>query len=345
MSKPIQIAVVGAGLVGKQHIHAIRQSSTVELAAIVDPNSETDALAVAEGVSRFVSIEALFEHQPPAGVVLATPTKQHVAQGLYCVEKRCPLLVEKPISDVSVEGQSLVSAAAKASVPVLVGHHRRHNPIISAAKDMIETGDLGKVRSAQATCWFYKPDDYFETAPWRTQQGAGPISVNLVHDIDLLRHLIGDVVAVQAQACPSVRGFENEDLASALLEFENGAIATVSVSDSIVAPWSWEHTAQENPAFPVTDQHSMIIGGSDGSLTIPDLTLWTHNGVKSWVEDISSTTLDQASSSPLLNQITHFGRVIEGCETPLVSGAEGLKSLQVVEAIQQAAISKERIVF
>ena len=84
-------------------------------------------------------------------------------------------------------------------------------PIIQKAATLIRDGAIGDVRVAQATCWFYKPDDYFETAPWRTKQGAGPISVNLVHDIDLIRYLCGEVVSVQAQTAPSRRGFENEE--------------------------------------------------------------------------------------------------------------------------------------
>ena len=71
------------------------------------------------------------------------------------------------------------------------------------AHELISDGELGELRTVQATCWFYKPDDYFEAAPWRTRVGAGPISVNLVHNIDSLRHLCGEIVHVQAQSVPS----------------------------------------------------------------------------------------------------------------------------------------------
>jgi predicted dehydrogenase len=193
------------------------------------------------------------------------------------------------------------------------------------------------VRAAQATCWFYKPDDYFDVAPWRNAKGAGPISVILVHDVDLMRHFCGEVVTVQAQLASSVRGFDNEDLAAAVLRFESGAICTITVSDSIVSPWSWELTAQENPSYARTDQSCYQIGGTDGSLSLPDMRIWRHSDKKSWWSPISATTMPRGSSDPLVNQITHFCDVIRGKEQPLVSAEEGLKTLQVVEAIQQAA--------
>ena len=158
-----------------------------------------------------------------------------------------------------------------------------------------------------------------------------------------MRYLMGDVVQVQANATQSLRGFENEDVAAAVLKFKNGAVATITVSDAIVAPWSWELTAGENPAYPQTPQSCLQIGGSEGSLSIPDLTVWSNHGAKSWWNPIAARSVPREFSDPLVNQIRHFGRVITGDEAPLVSGLEGMKSLQVVEAIQNSAVNAETI--
>ncbi|MGB1235266.1 MAG: Gfo/Idh/MocA family protein, partial [Planktomarina sp.] len=214
---------------------------------------------------------------------------------------------------------------------------------IQKASKLLKDGAIGDIRAAHVTCWFYKPDDYFEVAPWRTKQGAGPISVNLVHDVDLLRSFMGEVVSVQAQMTPSVRGFENEDLAAAILRFESGALATITVSDSIAAPWSWELTSGEYPIYPKTNQSSYMIGGSEGSLSVPDMQLWRHDGNNSWWNPISATSMPREASDPLINQIKHFADVIRGDSEPAVSGAEGLRTLQVIEAIQEAAISQELV--
>ncbi len=337
MTEQTRIAVVGAGLVGVRHIAAIHQAAGVELAAVVDSNDDSRKIAQENNARFYISLDEMFGDRAPDGVILSTPTPLHVEQGLICIDADCAVLIEKPIAVSAMDAHALVKRGEERDVPILVGHHRRHNPLIQKAYDLIADGEIGEPRSAQGTCWLYKPDDYYDIAPWRKKKGAGPISVNLVHDVDLMRYLLGDVSRVQAAATKSLRGFENEDVAAAVLTFANGIVGTIAVSDSIVAPWSWELTANENPAYPVTNQTCLTIGGSKGSLSIPDLTVWTHEGNRSWWHPISATSYPQVSSDPLVNQIEHFAQVIAGQTTPLVSGLEGVKTLQVVEAIQQSA--------
>ncbi len=333
MSKKIQIAVAGFGLVGRRHAEVLRRAPDMTLAAIVEPSAEGQATAATLGVPVFASLEEMLQTSKPDGVLLATPTPLHLEQGLSCIAAGCPVLIEKPIAVTSEDARQLTEAADNAGVPMLVGHHRRHNGMVQAAKRALTEGAVGDIRAVQATCWFYKPDHYFEVAPWRTQKGAGPISVNLVHDVDLLRHFCGEVTSVQAIAVPSRRGFENEDLATAVLRFRSGAIATISVSDSIVAPWSWELTARENAAYPATSESCYLIGGSEGGMSLPDLRVWKHANAPDWWTPISSQVLTCKMDDPLAVQLAHFAAVIAGREKPLVSGWEGLRSLEVVEAV------------
>ena len=132
-------------------------------------------------------------------------------------------------------------------------------------------------------------------------------------------------------------------LEGALLTFQSGAIATISVADTIAAPWSWELTARENPAYPATNESCYLIGGSRGSLSIPDLRIWSHEAEPDWWTPISAKTLIAEGGDPLSVQAMHFAKVIKGREAPIVSGFEGLQSLRVVEAIQKAADTGEAI--
>ena len=331
------MAVVGYGLVGRRHVDVIIRSPKAELAAIVDTSPSNKAAAMDHGVPVYADLVEMINTESPDGVILATPTPLHIEQGLACIGAGCPTLIEKPIAVSSNEARLLTDAADKAGVPLLVGHHRRHNGMVQAAKSAIESGIIGDIRAVQATCWFFKPDYYFEEAPWRTKRGAGPISVNLVHDVDLLRHFCGEVVSVNAVAAPSRRGFENEDLATAVLVFSSGTIATISVSDSIVAPWSWELTARENPAYPATSESCYLIGGSKGGLSLPDLRVWQHEQQPDWWTPISANNLRCKTDDPLVMQMEHFVEVINGRQKPLVTGWEGLKSLEVVEAITRSS--------
>jgi len=340
----VKIAIAGVGLVGRRHAEAINHLKHVTLCGVVDPSDAGRAFAEERSVACYDTLEDLFAAQSPDGVVLATPTLLHVEQGLECVARNCPVLVEKPLATSAEAAQLLVEQAEAADVPVLVGHHRRHNPLIRKAHEVVSTGGIGDVRAVHVNCWFYKPDPYFDEAPWRKKAGAGPISVNLAHDVDLIRHLCGEVATVQAQSAPSVRGFENEDVAAAVLRFRDGAIGTITVSDSIVSPWSWELTSNEYPIYPPTPESCYLIGGSHGSLSVPDLRLWTHqDGQRDWWTPISATTLTRGASDPLVNQMSHFADVIARKADPLVSGREGLRTLKVLEAIQEACRSGKTV--
>ena len=343
VNEPVRIALTGTGLAGKHHARAIEAADGVVLCAIADPAESAKVMSDKYGVPYYPVLGDMMANQKPDGIILATPNQVHVSGGLDCVVAGCPMLVEKPLATTAEEAKVLVDAAREAGVPVLVGHHRRYNPLIRKARELIDQGELGTILSVHGTCWLYKPDEYFEIAPWRKAKGAGPVSVNLAHDIDLIRYLCGDVISVQAQANPARRGFENEDTAVALLRFDSGAIGTISVSDTIVAPWSWELTAHENSIYPSTSQSCCFIGGTHGSLSLPDMTLWRSSGERSWWNPISATIMPVDFSEPLIVQIRHFAAVIRGEESPLVSGEEGLKTLKIIEAIQRSAASGEAV--
>lgn len=341
MTAPVRLAVAGAGLIGRRHIAAIRQSEGAELAAVVDPTDGAQDVAASEGVAWFPDLAEMPEGQCN-GVLLATPNAVHVEGGLACVARRLPVLVEKPFAVSVTEGLALVKAADSAGVPLLTGHHRRHNPLIVAAKRLIEEGVLGRPVSAHGMFWLAKPDDYFDV-PWRREPGAGPILTNLIHDIDLMRFLLGDVVWVQAVLTNAVRGHAVEDACSVVMEFASGLLATMSAADCVPAPWSWEFSSGENPAYPPAGAACYMIGGTEASLELPSLRLWRHEGKRSWWSPLSATVPPRPQGDPLVLQVEQFARVIRGEEAPLVSGREGLNTLAVIEAIRQAALENRRV--
>jgi len=334
------IAVVGAGLIGRTHVEVVARGA--RLAAIVDPDPEAANLAQKHGAVWFADLEAYLATERPDGIILATPNQLHVAQGLACIRAGIPVLIEKPISNDVTSAYALVDEAAALGVTILVGHHRRHNPLVAAAKAVLDAGRLGEIVSATAEFWLYKPDDYYEPA-WRRAAGAGPVFINLIHDIDLLRHFCGNVEFVQAMEARNVRGFEVEDTMAVLLRFTNGALATVSVSDTISAPWSWEITSGENPVYPNVTTSCYKIGGTHGALSIPDMQLWRYEDARSWWEPIGVQTIGFEAAEPLMRQLQDFVSVIRDGAAPLVSGREGLESLRVVEAIKTAAATGETV--
>ncbi len=333
----IRMAVQGAGLIGKRHIEHILASPGTELAAIIDPSHAGRGYAESLKAPWFPDFASALAVKKPDGLIIATPNQLHVEHGLTAVAARVPALIEKPIADDLEAASQLVQAGEAANVPLLVGHHRRHNPVIQRAKSIINSGELGRLVAAHCFFWLMKPVEYFEV-PWRTQKGAGPVLVNMVHDIDLLRYLCGEIESVQAMESSAARGFEVEDSCVVLLRFVNGMLGTVTISDTVAAPWSWELTTGENPDFPQTNQNCYSIAGSLGTLTLPKLEIWSYSGKSSWTEPLVVRTETCARADPIALQIEQFCQVIRGEAQPLVSAREGLNTLRVISAIKQAAL-------
>jgi predicted dehydrogenase len=339
MTTPVRIAVAGAGLIGQRHIEEVDASSDAQLASIVDPGPAAAEVAEKFGVPLYRSLAELFETDKSDGVILATPNQLHVQGGLECVAAGVPVIVEKPIGD-SVEGATrLVEAAEAARVPLLTGHHRNYSPIMAKAREIVASGVLGPIVAVVGTALFYKPDDYFDVGGgWRREPGGGPILLNLIHEVNNLQSLVGDVVRVQATTSNSTRGFPVEDTAAMVFTFANGALGTFLLSDTAASARSWEQTSQENLSYPsYPDEDAYHIAGTTGSLSVPTMRLKVFGGTRSWWEPFETSTMELERSDPLANQVKHFAAVIRGEAEPICSGRDGLKTLQVVDAVVESA--------
>lgn len=336
----LRIAVAGAGLIGRTHIALIERSHDARLSAIVDPAASATEVARRGGVVLHAALGDLLATDRPDGVILATPNRLHVTQALECIAAGVPVLVEKPVADSVEEGERLCAAAEGARAKVLVGHHRVHSPLLEAACAVIERGALGRLVAVSGSALFYKPDGYFDDAPWRTQPGGGPILINLIHEIGNLRAMCGEIVAVQALASNAVRGFPVEDTVAINLSFANGALGTFLLSDSAASPRSWEQTSQENPSYATyPDEDCYVVVGTDGSLAVPTMRLKTYarKEDRSWWKPFRTEVVPVRREDPLARQLAHFCAVIRGQATPRVTAHDGLANLRVTEAIALAA--------
>lgn len=335
--EPVRIAIVGAGQIGQRHLGVILANSSYVAAGIADPVPVVETLARDRGIPYFTDIEAMLEEVRPDGVVVASPNQFHVAGALACIERRVPILVEKPLADSIFGALDIVEAAERAGVPVLVGHHRRHNPLMRKATAIIHEGGIGTVLAVAGTWLSHKPDDYFNIA-WRREPGAGPVLINAIHDIDGLRMLCGEIETVQATTAGSARDFPVEDTAAAVIRFASGALGSLIVSDAVSAPWSWEWTSNENPYFyPHESENCYLITGSRGSLAVPSLVHWWHEPGQGWGDPLTRRRASFVPADPYVEQMRNFAGVIRGKEKPVVSGLDGARTLAATLAIPLSA--------
>ncbi len=336
----LAIAVAGAGLIGRTHIALIRASRECALSAIVDPAPAAAEIARASGVPLHGSLAELFARQRPDGVILATPNGLHVPQALECIAAGVAALVEKPVADSVGEGMRLCEAAERTRAKLLVGHHRVHSPLLATACAIVRSGKLGRLVAVTGSAMFYKPESYFDEAPWRRQPGGGPILINLIHEIGNLRALCGEIDAVQALASSAIRGFPVEDTVAINLRFACGALGTFLLSDTAASARSWEQTSQENPRYATyPDEDCYVVAGTDGSLAVPTMRLKTYalREDRSWWKPFEASVAPIERYDPLARQLAHFCAVIRGETSPRVTARDGLANLRVTEAVAQAA--------
>ncbi len=343
MIKKVNISIVGTGLMGLQHIKAIQKSKKANLHSILDISNNAKNLSKKYKIPLHSNVSELSNSKKLDAVIVATPNQLHEKHTVSFLKNKIPVLLEKPISDNIQSAKKIINSANKNKTPLLIGYHRRHNSIVSKVKDIINKGKLGKIVSANVLCWLYKHKGYYKEK-WRVSKGGGPLGINLVHDIDMICYLLGPIKYVQAFTTNKTRKFQVEDTATISLIFKSGALCTLNLSDTIVAPWSYELTAGENPAYPVTNQSAYMIGGTKGSLQFPNLKYWFYKKERSWWNKIFvNDEKNRKDNNTLVNQIDHFADVVSKKVKPKVNEKDGLISLKIFAAITKSAKTGKKI--
>jgi len=118
LNAPLRIALVGAGIMGRQHYQHLCNVPQARLCAVADPGPQAEAFAAECGVPCFADHRQMLERVRPEAVIIANPNNQHVATALDCVEAGVPVLVEKPVGVQLQEVRALVEASRRCKVPV-----------------------------------------------------------------------------------------------------------------------------------------------------------------------------------------------------------------------------------
>jgi len=340
-TKPLRLGIIGGGRMGGTHAEFIAREEHATLTGVADPYNLS--LAETYGVSGYADHRDLLAADDVDAVIIVNPNAVHVATALDCLSAGIPALLEKPVATSKADAARLAKALKDHGGRILVGHHRRHHPAVTAARDIIQGGGIGRVVAVSGMWLTRKDEGYFEQT-WRRQRGGGVMLINLVHDLDLLRFLVGEVVSIQAAASNAVRGFEVEDTASVILEFENGALGSFVISDSVVTPWGWDQSTEDDPTFPYNPSSSCYsIAGTTGSLAFPQLTHYYHPGESSWTKPLSLRFDPKSTGNSYTNQLEHFIKVARGDLDPLVTVADATATLALIEAAGEAARSGQSV--
>ena len=335
----VRIGLIGLGLMGTPHARILKKVEECDLVAASDVDEKQKTVAEELGIKFYRNYEEMIEKESVQGVILAVPNHLHAPIGIACAQKGLHLFVEKPIAQSVSEADRLIEAAKQNKVRILVGHQRRFSSLVEKAREIVTGGELGRLVGVTITWALLKPGSYYEgSLSWRKEKGGGPILINLIHEIDNLRYICGEIDEVYALVSNKVRNFPVEDTASITLRFKNGALGTIFLSDCTPSLTSWEGTTGENPLLYHDFGNCYNFFGTDASLLFPQMKrrYYTDPTKVGWNYPITEQGYKIAREDPYIKEFSHFCRVILGKEIPRISGEDGRRTLEVTLAIQRS---------
>jgi UDP-N-acetyl-2-amino-2-deoxyglucuronate dehydrogenase len=328
------IGILGGGGISDTHARAARQIPGVEIAAVYSRN-ETKAARLAEihGGRAYQDLSSFLNHRPMDFAIIGSPSALHAEHGIAAARQGLHVLVEKPIDISAGRADSLIAECAIAGVRLGVVFQDRAAPDLVKLKQILDANRLGTPILVSASVRWYRPPDYYGGSSWRgikSLDGGGALMNQGVHTVDLLLWLLGNVNRVFATSATALHNIEVEDTIVATLEFANGAIGTLEAATSAY------------PGFP----RRIAISGSEGSVVVE------HNRITSLeIRDQPAAPgeaggLQDAggASSHLVADVSGHRAIIEDFigaiqtgAAPCCDGAEGRRSVELVEAIYESA--------
>lgn len=234
-------AVVGTGaIVSGSHLPALRaHAERVELVAAVDVDQgRLDAFRelAGAGVAGYTSMDEMLDAVRPDLVLIGTPPSLHREQTVAALKAGAWVLCEKPLTLSLAEYDEIAAAEEASGAYASVVFQHRYGSGADHARELITSGELGAPRVAHCQTTWHRDSAYY-AVPWRgtwASEGGGPTMGHGIHQYDLLLHLLGPWAEIRAMAARLVHDTESEDVSTALVRFENGALATVV--NSVLSP-------------------------------------------------------------------------------------------------------------
>lgn len=236
MSKrSIKFAVIGCGAIADFHCRLLGESENARLVGVYDKNAErAAAFAAAYGMAVFSSMEELLLSDADA-VTICTPSGLHAEQVVACLEAGKHVVVEKPIA-IDEEGcRRILEAEAKSGRLCAPISQLRFYGDIRRAKEIVESGRLGKPVLCDLYMKYYREPSYY-AGSWRgtrAMDGGGALMNQGLHGIDALHFIMGEIEEVSGTVRTQVHDIEVEDTAVATVRFRNGAVGVIEGTTSV----------------------------------------------------------------------------------------------------------------
>jgi len=324
----LKAAVIGVGMMGRNHARVYAQMDESRLVAAADPEIHAlESIARTYQVKVYTDYEQMFDEQKPDLVSVAVPTRLHREVATAAMSRGIHVFLEKPISANLEEGQKIVEFAQRSGVKLGVGHIERFNPAVIELKKHLDAGQLGRIFQIHAR----------RVGPFPSRvEDVGVVIDLATHELNLLEYLTGSQVeSVYAETEREIHA-AHEDLLTGILKFRDGTIGILDVN--------W---------LTPTKIRELSLIGEKGMFSVnyltQDLDFYENDFRNGNWEDLAIMGVSEGRKirynirrkEPLLSELEQFIEAIEHDQPPHITGEEALRAVLLAEKLIESGQKHE----
>lgn len=335
----MRYALIGCGRISPNHL-AAAQANTLEIVGLCDIDAamlEDKMLKFkldASKVAQYDDYQLMLDEQKPELVSICTESGKHAAIALDCIRRGINIIVEKPIALSIEDADAIIEEARKHNVKVCACHQNRFNKSVVKIREAMDQRRFGRLFYGTAHIRWNRGHEYYDRASWRGtwEQDGGALMNQCIHNIDLLRWMMGNEVTEVFAYTDKLNHpyIEAEDLGIALIRFANGSYGII------------EGTTD---TYPKNLEETLYLFGEKGTVkaggqSVNIIEEWRFADMLDDAEEVKATYHENPPNVYGFGHTPLFADVIEAIRTdrqPKVTAEDGKRALELVLAIYKSA--------
>lgn len=334
----LNYAIIGCGRISPNHIMAAVENNLniVALCDLVPASMEVkiQKCGLSGDIRKYTDYKEMLEREDIDLIAIATESGKHAAIALDCIEKGTNVIIEKPIALSLEDADAIIAAAERKGVLVSACHQNRFNKSVQKIREAVEKGRFGRLFHGTAHIRWNRGPSYYEQAPWRGtwEQDGGALMNQCIHNIDLLRWMMGDEIDEVFAYTDRLNHeyIEAEDLGIALIKFKNGAYGIIEGTTNV---------------YPANLEETLYIFGEKGTVKAGGKSV---NIIEEWLfadqaDDPEAVKAEYHENPPNIYGFGHkplYADVIDAIKNqrkPYADAQAGRRALELVLGVYKSA--------
>lgn len=334
----LRYAIIGCGRISPNHLMAAKENN-LNIVALCDliPANMADKIVkcgLPNSTKQYTDYKQMLDEEDLDLIAIATESGKHAAIALDCIEKGIHVIIEKPIALSLEDADAIIAAAERKGVQVSACHQNRFNKSIQKIREAVEAGRFGKLFHGTAHIRWNRGPSYYKQAAWRGtwEQDGGALMNQCIHNIDLLRWMMGDEISEVFAYTDRLNHdyIEAEDLGIALVKFKNGAYGVIEGTTNV---------------YPANLEETLYIFGEKGTVKAGGQSV---NIIEEWIfadqiDDPEAVKAEYGENPPNIYGFGHkplYADMIDAIKNkrkPYVDAKAGRRAIELVLAIYKSA--------